>query len=170
MNSPNCACCSRRSANWAAEPRCIWSTMAIIRCTCRRVRGVTTPMSWLSCLTPPLFGSANGLGLLPGDGVDVSLTYAIPDLHGRFDLLCDALAKIEEHAAGRSGTIVALGDYVNRGPNSREVVQKMRAGVPDGWRVVALKGNHDAMMVEALRDPSKMKQWIEKGGDATIKS
>ncbi len=100
----------------------------------------------------------------------MSLTYVIPDLHGRFDLLCDMLAKIEAHAAGNVGTIVALGDYVNKGPDSRQVVERMRAGVFDGWPFVALKGNHDAMMVEALRDPSKMEGWIEKGGDATIKS
>jgi serine/threonine protein phosphatase 1 len=98
----------------------------------------------------------------------MSLTYVIPDLHGRFDLLREALAKIKDHAAGSSGTIVALGDYVNKGPDSRQVVTRMRAGVFDGWRLFALKGNHDAMMVEALRDPAKMKGWIEKGGDATI--
>jgi len=37
-------------------------------------------------------------------------------------------------------------------------------------KFVALKGNHDAMMVEALRDPSKMAAWIEKGGDAALAS
>src|SRR4051794_33657596 len=100
----------------------------------------------------------------------MSLTYVIPDLHGRFDLLADALAKIAEHAAGGRGTIVALGDYVNKGPESREVVARMRAGGFDGWRLFPLKGNHDAMMVEALRDPAKMQGWIDKGGDATIKS
>src|ERR1700709_2191695 len=100
----------------------------------------------------------------------MSLTYAIPDLHGRFDLLRDALAKIADHAAGSTGTIVALGDYVNKGPDSKQVVERMRAGVFDGWRFVSLKGTHDAMMVEALRDRSKMDGWIEKGGDTTIKS
>jgi calcineurin-like phosphoesterase family protein len=100
----------------------------------------------------------------------MSLTYAIPDLHGRFDLLRDALAKIVDHAAGNTGTIVVLGDYVNKGPDSRRVVERMRAGVGDGWGFFPLKGNHDAMMVEALRDPSKMDGWIEKGGDTTIKS
>jgi serine/threonine protein phosphatase 1 len=98
----------------------------------------------------------------------MNLTYAIPDLHGRFDLLRDALAKIADH--GSTGTIVVLGDYVNKGPDSRQVVERMRAGADDGWRFFPLKGNHDAMMVEALRDPSKMKGWIEKGGDTTIES
>jgi Calcineurin-like phosphoesterase len=100
----------------------------------------------------------------------VSLTYVIPDLHGRLDLLRDMLAKIEAHAAGQPGTIVVLGDYVNKGPHSRQVVERMRAGLFGGWRFFPLKGNHDAMMVEALRDPSKMSGWIAKGGDATIRS
>lgn len=100
----------------------------------------------------------------------MSLTYVIPDLHGRFDLLTEMLAKIEAHAAGKVGTTVVLGDYVNKGPDSRQVVERMRAGLFDGWPFFPLKGNHDAMMVEALRDPSKMTGWIEKGGDATIKS
>ena len=46
----------------------------------------------------------------------------------------------------------------------------MLSGIADGWRLVALKGNHDWMMVEALRDPSKMASWIEKGGDAALAS
>ena len=63
----------------------------------------------------------------------MSLNYAIPDLHGRFDLLCDALARIKDHAAGSAATIVALGDYVNKGPDSKHVVARMRAGGFDGW-------------------------------------
>jgi serine/threonine protein phosphatase 1 len=100
----------------------------------------------------------------------MSLTYAIPDLHGRFDLLREALARIKDHAAGDTGTIVVLGDYVNKGPDSSQVVTRMRAGMFDGWRFFPLKGNHDVMMVEALRNHSKMDGWIEKGGDTTIKS
>jgi serine/threonine protein phosphatase 1 len=100
----------------------------------------------------------------------MSLTYVIPDLHGRFDLLRDALAKIAGQASDNSGTIVALGDYVDKGPDSRQVVERLRLGLFDGWKFFPLKGNHDAMMVEALRDPSKMNGWIERGGDATLTS
>src|ERR1700754_3511236 len=100
----------------------------------------------------------------------MSLTYAIPDLHGRFDLLREALAKIADHAAGATGTIVTLGDYVNKGPDSKQVVERMRAGAFDGWRFFPLQGNPDAMMVEALRDASKMHGGIERGGDTPLKS
>jgi serine/threonine protein phosphatase 1 len=100
----------------------------------------------------------------------MSLTYVVPDIHGRFDLLCDGLAEISAHAAGQTGTIVALGDYVDKGPDSRQVIDRLRAGAPDGWSLVTLKGNHDVMMVEALRNPAKMDGWLERGGDTVIES
>jgi serine/threonine protein phosphatase 1 len=100
----------------------------------------------------------------------MNFTYVIPDIHGRVDLLCDGLAQIAGHAGGQTGTIVALGDYVNKGPDSKGVIDRLRAGPPDGWLFHALKGNHDAMMVEALRNPFRMASWIERGGDATMRS
>lgn len=100
----------------------------------------------------------------------MSSTYVIPDLHGRCDLLGEALAGIAEHARGQAGIIVTIGDYVDKGPDSKGVIDRLLAGLDAGWKLVALKGNHDAMMVEALRDPSKMAQWMGKGGDAALAS
>jgi serine/threonine protein phosphatase 1 len=100
----------------------------------------------------------------------MSFTYVVPDIHGRLDLLCEALAAISAHAAGRSGTIVALGDYVDKGPDSRQVIDRLRAGAPDGWSLFTLKGNHDVMMAEALRNPARMDGWLERGGDSAIES
>jgi serine/threonine protein phosphatase 1 len=100
----------------------------------------------------------------------MSLTYVIPDIHGRYDLLSDGLAEITARSRGNAGVIVAIGDYVDKGPDSRQVIDRLLSGVAEGWNLVALKGNHDAMMAEALRDPSKMALWIEKGGDAALAS
>jgi serine/threonine protein phosphatase 1 len=100
----------------------------------------------------------------------MSLTYVIPDIHGRNDLLCNGLAEISAHSRGVPGVIVTIGDYVDKGPASKEVVERLLSGVGKGWSLVALKGNHDAMMVEALRDPSTMPAWIAKGGDAALAS
>jgi serine/threonine protein phosphatase 1 len=105
----------------------------------------------------------------------MSLTYVVPDLHGRLDLLDEGLRRISAHAAGQPGTVILLGDYVDKGPDSGPVVDRLLqglelSGLADGWRFVALKGNHDAMMVEALRDPANMASWIEKGGDAALAS
>jgi serine/threonine protein phosphatase 1 len=100
----------------------------------------------------------------------MSLTYVIPDIHGRYDLLSDALADITARSGGEADVIVTLGDYVDKGPESKQVIDRVMSGVAEGWNFIALKGNHDAMMVEALRDPSKMASWMEKGGDATLAS
>jgi serine/threonine protein phosphatase 1 len=95
-------------------------------------------------------------------------TYVIPDIHGRFDLLDEGLAEI--NARGDAGIILTIGDYVDKGPESKQVIDRLLSGVAEGWSLVALKGNHDAMMVEALRDPSKMAGWIAKGGDTALAS
>ena len=100
----------------------------------------------------------------------MSTTYVIPDIHGRYDLLCDGLAEIAARSAGKTSVIVTIGDYVDKGPDSREVVDRLLSGVGKGFRLVALKGNHDAMMVDALRDPTRMAAWIAKGGDAALAS
>ncbi|MEO6839793.1 MAG: metallophosphoesterase [Bradyrhizobium sp.] len=100
----------------------------------------------------------------------MSLTYVIPDIHGRIDLLRDGLVGIIGHAGGSAGTIVALGDYVDKGPDSKAVIDFLRAGPPPEWSFFPLKGNHDAMMVEALRDPARMPWWLQRGGDDAIRS
>ena len=66
--------------------------------------------------------------------------------------------------------IVTIGDYVDKGPDSKAVIDRLLSGVGTGWNLIALKGNHDAMMVDALRDPSKMAAWLAKGGDAALAS
>ncbi|MEO6945877.1 MAG: metallophosphoesterase, partial [Nitrobacter sp.] len=86
----------------------------------------------------------------------MSLTYVIPDIHGRFDLMSEALHAVHAHAAGNGGTLVMLGDYVDKGPDSNKVMARLRRGMPDGWTFIPLKGNHDVMMVAAWRDPAKM--------------
>jgi serine/threonine protein phosphatase 1 len=99
------------------------------------------------------------------------LSYAIGDIHGRLDLLERAAARIEVHAAGRVGRVICLGDYVDRGPNSKGVVEfVMRAQEERGW--MPLKGNHEAMMVEAhaMDDPRQHGLWIDNGGGATLRS
>jgi serine/threonine protein phosphatase 1 len=99
------------------------------------------------------------------------LTFAIADLHGRFDLLQDALVEIERYPAGAVGrTVVFLGDYIDRGPQGAEVIERLVLGPPPGWRWICLKGNHEAMMAIALQNPDQIDWWIGNGGDATIRS
>lgn len=98
------------------------------------------------------------------------LTYVIPDLHGRSDLLDLALRRSEAHSGGNASTLVVLGDYVDKGPDSRGVIARLRGGLPLPWRIAMLKGNHDALMVAALTGDAGMDDWFAKGGDTALAS
>lgn len=100
----------------------------------------------------------------------MSLTYVVPDIHGRRDLLSEALDEISVHAGTDAGAIITIGDYVDKGPGSKGVIDRLLAGVGAGWNLVTLKGNHDALMLSGLQDPSKMSAWMVKGGDAALAS
>jgi serine/threonine protein phosphatase 1 len=99
----------------------------------------------------------------------MSQTYAIADLHGRSDLLQMALAKILDHA-DRPATLVTLGDYVDRGPNSRPIIEKLMSGLGhEGWRLICLKGNHeDIMWQTCLGIVPDCDWWLANGGGATL--
>jgi len=80
--------------------------------------------------------------------------YAIGDVHGHLGLLKAAhdriAADMDRHG---TGTIVHLGDLVDRGPDSRGVVEFLRRGLHDGRDWVVLKGNHDRMFTRFMADP-----------------
>jgi serine/threonine protein phosphatase 1 len=99
----------------------------------------------------------------------MSTTYAIADLHGRFDLLEMVLAKIADHGKPPA-TLVTLGDYVDRGPDSRQVIERLRAGFNDeGWRLIGLKGNHEDIMWQTCRGVvPDCDWWLTNGGGATL--
>ena len=100
----------------------------------------------------------------------MSITYAIPDLHGRLDLLDSAIEKIVEHSARKRATVVTLGDYVDRGPSSRQVIERLMGWRSDKLTLVNLKGNHEAMMWETCNNLAELSWWIENGGDRTLAS
>lgn len=81
-----------------------------------------------------------------------SRVYAVGDIHGRFDLLCELLAKIREdnHARPQGKVyVVLLGDLINRGSQSRQVVEMACQGLGPLFELIALKGNHEATLVAA---------------------
>ena len=100
----------------------------------------------------------------------MSRTYAIPDIHGRVDLLDAAIARVIEHSGGKRSTIVTLGDYIDRGPNSCQVIARLMGWTSDTLTVVSLKGNHEAMMWAVCNNLAEVNWWIENGGDRTIAS
>src|SRR4051794_40823352 len=100
----------------------------------------------------------------------MSVTYAIPDIHGRLDLLEAAIDSILEHAKGERSTVVTLGDYIDRGPNSRDVIDRLIGWHLDNLMLVSLKGNHEAMMWETCNNLAESSWWIKNGGDQTLAS
>jgi serine/threonine protein phosphatase 1 len=101
----------------------------------------------------------------------MTTTYAIGDIHGRLDPLTAAMDHIHAHAAGRPHRIIFLGDYIDRGPESRGVIEFLMAAERTG-PITCLKGNHEALMLGALRRPDggALPRWLRNGGDATLRS
>ena len=106
-------------------------------------------------------------------------TYAIADLHGRHDLLMAALHAIRDRdfdAGKPGGVIVFMGDYVDRGPESRQIIETLMAGPEpvfgdnSGVRFVCLQGNHEDIMLQALADPRLLSWWVGNGGGQTLLS
>ena len=102
------------------------------------------------------------------------VVYAVGDIHGRADLLALLLDQIKADAAASVGakkkTLVFVGDYIDRGPESRRVVDLLLGALPTGFDAHFLKGNHEEMMFEFLEDPSSLRYWLGNGGAATLES
>ena len=101
--------------------------------------------------------------------------YAVGDVHGCADQLHALHRRIERDVAAspvEHGLLVHLGDYVDRGPDSAGVV-RLLAGLSflAGMAVVNLRGNHEQMMLDALRGGGgEAEHWLGNGGDATLAS
>jgi serine/threonine protein phosphatase 1 len=99
--------------------------------------------------------------------------YAIGDVHGRYDLLQDLLARIAADDEARRPTethIVLLGDLIDRGPQSREVVDLFLKAAPGQFHFVM--GNHEEMLLKLIDDPDSlhMPQFLRYGGRETFES
>ena len=100
--------------------------------------------------------------------------YAIGDIHGRADLLQELHETIADDVAsapdGLISTVVYLGDYVDRGMESREVIDLLLDQPLAGVTSVHLKGNHEEAMVKFLEHPEIGPQWFGFGGESTVMS
>jgi serine/threonine protein phosphatase 1 len=98
------------------------------------------------------------------------LTFSIGDVHGCFDQLTELLAQCRRFAKGEPSRFVFLGDYIDRGPNSRGVIQTiMDMQALDPTNVIALAGNHEDLFLNT-GTPEGMGRWIGNGGGATLRS
>jgi len=91
---------------------------------------------------------------------------AVGDIHGCFKAL---VALAEYVPFDRDDLIITLGDYVNRGPDSRAVLDWLIAYQRTG-KLIALRGNHEIMMLRARDDAAALDEFLRCGGDATLAS
>lgn len=97
--------------------------------------------------------------------------YAVGDIHGRADLLARVLAFVTTNAktAPERKYLVFMGDYVDRGPDSRGVIDQLIGGLP-GVVTLCLRGNHDQSILNFLDDPAFFRLWKGFGGEETLRS
>lgn len=93
-------------------------------------------------------------------------TIAIGDIHGCSDAL---RALLDAIAPSSDDTIVALGDYIDRGPNSQGVINQLIA-LRDRCRLIPLLGNHEEVLLDALKDKEALRRWLLIGGIDTLRS
>ena len=98
--------------------------------------------------------------------------YCIGDIHGRLDLLQQLHQLILRDATDYSGeqTLVYLGDYIDRGERSKEVIDLFLEAPLAGFKHVYLKGNHEQTLLDFLQHPWAVAAWLTYGGRATLHS
>ena len=101
--------------------------------------------------------------------------YAIGDVHGRYDLLIPLLKLLHDDARrfsdGRRPRFAFLGDVIDRGEDTKPVLDALRAlTTAPTSDIVLLRGNHEAALMAFLRDPVAGAAWLEFGGLETLAS
>jgi serine/threonine protein phosphatase 1 len=98
-------------------------------------------------------------------------TYAVGDIHGWLSKLRSIVAQCEADARGAPMSFVFVGDYIDRGPESRGVVEFLIALQSRmGRNAICLMGNHEAIALEALESTTNELHWMFNGGDTTLAS
>ncbi|SDL16222.1 serine/threonine protein phosphatase 1 [Catalinimonas alkaloidigena] len=93
--------------------------------------------------------------------------FAISDIHGCNQTFRALLRQL--HLTPQDHLFL-LGDYIDRGPDSRGVLDKILQLQDDGLQVHCLSGNHEQMMLDALADPANLRGWFINGGFETLQS
>jgi serine/threonine protein phosphatase 1 len=94
--------------------------------------------------------------------------FVIPDIHGcelTFSRLLERVIRLQ-----RSDTLFLLGDTIDRGPRSREVLDRIRDMQLSGFDIRAVRGNHEEMLINSCRDRSYFRMWMINGGHETLRS
>lgn len=114
-----------------------------------------------------------GVHFLDASGPDGMRIYAIGDVHGRLDLLQRMHARIRaelEREPVPDWRIIHVGDYTDRGPDSKGVLDLLAQAVRSDKRMIALAGNHDLGFLDFLANPSPNGLFAHNGGEQTALS
>ena len=98
--------------------------------------------------------------------------YCIGDIHGRLDLLEELHEMIRADSSGFEGSkgIVYLGDYIDRGSQSKQVLDLLIEQPLEGFEAINLLGNHEQTMLDFLEQPEAAAAWLNFGGQTTLLS
>jgi serine/threonine protein phosphatase 1 len=91
---------------------------------------------------------------------------AIGDIHGCLRTLS---AQLERFAPGTGDTVFLLGDYIDRGPSSKGVLDLLLALMRDGSDLRPLRGNHEQLLLDAVGDAEALAVWKDNGGSGTLR-
>jgi serine/threonine protein phosphatase 1 len=107
---------------------------------------------------------------MPADAAS-PLTFAVGDIHGCLDKLNRLLAACEAHAGARPAHYVFLGDYIDRGPQSRGVIDLLMAKqAARPGTVVCLRGNHEQMAIDAHARVRAIPLWLANNALSTLRN
>ena len=98
----------------------------------------------------------------------MSRLFAISDIHGCFDTFYELV--VNHIRLQKSDELVLLGDYIDRGEKTREVIDFIIDLDRSGFSVTSLAGNHESMLLQSLEDPSALPLWLVNSGDTTLES
>jgi serine/threonine protein phosphatase 1 len=96
----------------------------------------------------------------------MSRLFAIGDIHGCFDEFREMIEKINPSMDDK---LILLGDYIDRGPGIKETIDYILSLKEQGFDIVALKGNHEVLMLHALSTGNYF-NWLNNGAESTLAS
>ena len=96
--------------------------------------------------------------------------FVVGDVHGRLDLLLALERKIAADPMSAGAWIILVGDLIDRGPQSAQVIEHAMARQAADERYVVLCGNHEQIMLAAFENADAARLWLSQGGDETLHS
>jgi serine/threonine protein phosphatase 1 len=94
--------------------------------------------------------------------------FAVGDIHGCYKPFYELVVKIID--LKKTDRLILLGDYIDRGEQSKEVIDFIIDLKEKGFDVTPLIGNHESMLLESYSDPEMLYLWFMNSGEATLKS